>query len=685
MNRWLKNGGALLFSGLAFVVLIILFYSVFSQPDHLVEENGMEQGSEAGVEQIELDSDQPLTEMIPPEFPFTEAFEEYEEWMIKWKPGFPRPEADGFEIVDVDDKLQIMLVRLEKGVDAKDWYKSWARRTDIEYIRPNQRVEIKSWHDPQNLSPEHVREMQGYLQQINAEAGWEVADHNDDITIAVVDTGVDLTHPLLKDFLVEGANLVTYTEEEQAKQDIDPAPQDYNGHGTQVAGIIVAAENEWGYRGLLSSTQIMPVKVMQDDGSGSEFDVARGIYHAVDHGADIIVLSVGFPYDSEWMREAVDYAWENGVLVIAATGNSSERDIAMQVNYPAAYPSVLAVGAVNDQDERESYSNFGPEVDVVAPGTVYTTDIGGGFTKMEGTSMAAPQVAGLAALIMHQYPDLTPIEVRNHLLYTAEDVDQEGWDIFTGHGRIDVGLALTTPPVKDIYANHSPDDAAPFPIETMVYSELRDKEDLDYFYVETPYHGTLELDIYLLVGKYEGIDLIFYPNGDETMAQTFTIQKEERLVLEVPRGTSLIKLAYNEGERRTTPVPYQITNSFNIYADSQHPNHSPDEAYPLQGNGEVIVGTLHEEKSEDWFSFEAPGPGKMEVIVTVHTSRLDPVLRIYSPEGEEHIEDRDDPPWEERFVTRVRSGRYYIVVTDYYANQVNEEYYLIVTFTPNEG
>ncbi|QZT34031.1 S8 family serine peptidase [Caldalkalibacillus thermarum TA2.A1] len=686
MMHWLKTyKGAVVFGAVACLALFTLFYSMLTEPAPRLAESGLEQDGQGGAAQEGQDLDQPLEETAPPDFPFTEGFEEYEEWMIKWKKGFPRPEEEEFEVLDVDNKRQIMLVRLHKGVDPMTWYKRWAGRTDIEYIRPNQRVEIKSWHDSKSVTPEKVEALQAYLQQINAEAAWEVADRNDEITIAILDTGIDLTHPLLKDFLVEGIHLITYTEEEQERLDIDPTPQDYNGHGTQVAGVIVAAENEWGYRGLLRSANLMPVKVMRDDGSGSEFDVARGIYHAVDHQADIIVLSVGFPFNSEWMREAVEYAEEHGVLVIAATGNSEEGTGAMQVSYPAAYPSVLAVGAVNERDEYERYSNFGPEVDLVAPGTVFTTDTGGGFTKVQGTSMAAPQVAALAALVMHQYPELTPVEVRNHMIYTAEDVYQEGWDMYTGHGRIDMGAALSTPPVKDIYAaNHSPEQAAPFPIETMVYSELRDKEDRDYFIVETPYRGTIELDIYLHVGKYNGIDLTFYPNGDENLAQTFTIQKEEVLVLEVPQGASLIRLSYNDKERRTTPVPYQITNSFNIYKDNQHPNHSPEEAYPLQGDGKVIVGTLHKEQLADWFVFEAPAPGQLEVLVTVHTSRLDPVLRIYTPEGHEHIEDNDDPPWEERYVTKVRPGRYYIVVEDYYGNQVNEEYYLIATYSPLE-
>ena len=635
------------------------------------------QAFDAGAENDSAEADEkPDPDAFFAHFPFAPSYEEHDEWIIKWNEGYAQPQADRFEILEVDPKRKLMLIRLDEGVEAKEWYHIWAQRQDIDFIRPNQRVEIKNQKGVQ--SP--FVGIPDYLQQINAEEGWEEVDGNDDVIIAVLDTGIDLNHPLLKPFIVEGAYLI-FEYDQDAKETKERLPHDDNGHGTRVAGVIAAAENQWGYQGVMRQAKLMPIKVIKANGEGTEFDVAQGIFYAVDHGADIVLLSAGFPFNSETMREAVTYAEEHDVLVIAASGNSEARDISNQINYPAAYPTVLAVGAVNEQDQHESYSNYGPELDVVAPGRVYTTDVGGGFTVDEGTSFAAPQVAGLAALIMKKYPHLTPQEVRHHIRATAVDVGPEGWDEWTGYGRIDVGRALTTEPVKDMYLDNDHfDRAAPLPIETVLSAEIRNKEDQDVYYIEAPYPGTIHLDIYLHVGKYDGVDIVFYPLGNEDEAQSFSVQKEELLKIKVPAGKSFLRIAYNKNERRTTPLPYDIVHTFHIYPDNQHPNHSKEEAYPLT-NGQVITGTFHEAGLKDWFYFDVPEKGTIHVKLSVFTSRSDPVLELYTPEGERIERDLNDPPWEEEQVLSVEPGRYFIVASDWYANQVNEEYYLVVIFT----
>jgi subtilisin family serine protease len=688
MNEWfLKNRKVVIGCGLAVLFLIFLAIGLWDKESSSPAGDAPvknEVRKDAPNEQInsfaagESDpADQSDPEVFFAQFPFAASYEEHKEWIIKWKEGYDQPQADRFEILEVDDKRKLMLVRLNDGVEAKTWYQIWAVRSDIEFIRPNQRIEIKNQDGTDALG-----KMPDYLEQINAPEGWKVVEGNDDVIIAVLDTGIDLNHPLLKPYLVEGAYLIyDYDEKNNERKRASRLPHDDNGHGTRVAGVIVAAENKWGYRGLLKSAKLMPVKVIKADGEGTEFDVAQGIYYAVDHGADIVLLSAGFPFNSENMRDAVLYAHEHDVLVIAASGNSEAQDISSQINYPAAYPSVIAVGAVNEKDEHERYSNYGPELDVVAPGRVYTTDVGGGFTVDEGTSFAAPQVAGLAALIMEKFPNLTPLEVRHHIRYTAQDVGPEGWDEMTGYGRIDVGKALTEPPVKDLYAeNETLEDAAPLPIETIVSAEIRNNEDQDVYYVDAPYPGTIQLHIRLHVGKYEGVDLIFYPNGRPDEAQTFTIQKEKVLKISVPAGKSFVRIAYNKNERRTTPLPYDMVHTFHIYQDLQHPNQDRSSAYPLQ-NGQVIVGTFHEAGQKDWFYFDVPEAGTIQVNVSVYTNRCDPVLELYTPQGERLERDLNEPPWEEEQVLDVDPGRYYIVVSDWYANQVNEEYYLAVIYT----
>ncbi|UUZ82595.1 S8 family serine peptidase [Paenibacillus sp. P26] len=214
---------------------------------------------------------------------------------------------------------------------------------------------------------------------------WDTAQENRDMVIAIVDTGIDLNHPDLKANLVPGVNLVNPK----------PPPQDDNGHGTNVAGIIAAVGgNDRGVAGMLWKAKLMPVKALESDGSGGEQKLGEGIRYAVDHGAKIVVLSLGLNKYSSYMSDIVRYAEERDVLLVVATGNEGNR-----VKYPAAYPTVLAVGGVDSDGTVDVRSNTGPEIDVVAPWDVFTTAKGGDYEYKDGTSMAAPQVAARCALL----------------------------------------------------------------------------------------------------------------------------------------------------------------------------------------------------------------------------------------------------------------------------------------------
>nr|WP_313784723.1 S8 family serine peptidase [Paenibacillus larvae] len=158
--------------------------------------------------------------------------------------------------------------------------------------------------------------------------------------------------------------------------------------------IAATINNDIGIAGIAPNAKIMPIKAMEADGTGSEAKLGEGIRYAVDHGAKIVVLSLGLNKYSEYMKDTVKYAEDHDVLLVAATGNE-----AGSVKYPAAYPSVLSVGGVDANKQKSPLSNFGPELDIVAPFDVYTTWMGGVYDYNRGTSMAAPQVAGVAALV----------------------------------------------------------------------------------------------------------------------------------------------------------------------------------------------------------------------------------------------------------------------------------------------
>ena len=212
------------------------------------------------------------------------------------------------------------------------------------------------------------------------------------------------------------------------------------GHGTHVAGIAAAQTNNGvGIAGMAGGSRLMTVKVLDQYGLGWYFDIARGIVYAVDNGARVINLSLGGTAPSETLQAAADYAREKGALLVAATGNSGGR-----VLYPAACERVIAVAATDRTDQHPTFSNYGPQVDVAAPGvdiysTWYRRD---GYFSQSGTSMATPHVSGLAALIWSERPTWSPEQIDDTLMRTALDVQAPGWDPYSGWGRIDAHLAM---------------------------------------------------------------------------------------------------------------------------------------------------------------------------------------------------------------------------------------------------
>ena len=248
--------------------------------------------------------------------------------------------------------------------------------------------------------------------------------------VAIIDSGVDLTHPDLIRRLGPGYNVLAD----------DRSPNDENGHGTHVAGIIASQpNNDEGVAGITWFNPIMAVKALNADGYGTSIDVAKGIRWAVDHGAKVINLSLGNYQPSSVLEEAIRYADAHDVVLVAASGNDSTS----QPSFPAAYPEVISVGAVNPDLSYALYSNYGDYVDVVAPGTnIASTFAGHRYAALSGTSMAAPHVTALAALIRSVNPRLSNDEVRDIILESADDLGERGKDPYYGYGLINVYRAL---------------------------------------------------------------------------------------------------------------------------------------------------------------------------------------------------------------------------------------------------
>ncbi len=257
------------------------------------------------------------------------------------------------------------------------------------------------------------------------------------VTVAVIDSGVDARHPDLAGNVLSGYDAIA----NKAGVSTDP-----NGHGTHVAGTIAAVTgNGVGVSAIAPDARILPVKVLGANGSGYMSDTAEGIIWAADHGAGVINMSLGSSSKVTAVSNAISYARSKGVVVVAAAGN--ERAKGSPTSYPGADEGVIGVGATDSADRIASFSNAGSYVDVSAPGvsiiSTYPTALGRAYAGMNGTSMAAPHVAAVAALIKAAQPSLTPDQVQAELQNSAVDLGAAGKDNDFGFGRIDASAALS--------------------------------------------------------------------------------------------------------------------------------------------------------------------------------------------------------------------------------------------------
>lgn len=361
----------------------------------------------------------------------------------------------GVKSVGAIPELGMNVVSLPRGKDRASLLKTLAAHPDVISVEADARV--RASYVPSD--PQHVSQYGN--KALRLPAAWDVT-RGKGVTVAVIDTGVDLTHPDLRENLVSGISFVNQVEvedwENPGQTTVEPFPNrgpiDDHGHGTHVAGTIAAAMNGIGVVGAAPMAKIMPIKVLSYTRSGFGSDVAAGIVWAVEHGARVINLSLGVYGGSKPVERAVRYALAKGVVVVAAMGNDREDpylEYGIHPSYPAALPGVIAVGATDDRDQVASFSNAGKWISVSAPGvdilsTTPTYDVSDPlpyeYGTMSGTSMATPYVSGVAALLLSLYPNMTPAQVKARLEATADDVGLPGFDTYTGHGRVNAARAL---------------------------------------------------------------------------------------------------------------------------------------------------------------------------------------------------------------------------------------------------
>lgn len=333
------------------------------------------------------------------------------------------------------DLSRIYLVKFPSGVDVEQAVKEYQKDAAVEYAEPNYIYHAQ-------LVPNDTRyDSQWHLPKMEAPTGWDITTgEGSAVRIAILDTGIDYTHKDLGAKVDLGYDFVND----------DNNPLDDNGHGTHVSGIASAVTNNAvGVAGVSWSARLLAVKVLDSSGGGTSLGIANGLNYCIGRSVHIINMSFGDSTSSSTIRAATDNVNAAGILMVAAAGNNDSSS----PFYPAAYDYIISVAATDQDDVRSvwgtgSASNYGTTIDVCAPGTtILSTYLSNSYLNKNGTSMATPAVAGLAALVLARNPAFSTSQICARIINNCDNIDalNPGFAGLLGAGRINVAKALGKP------------------------------------------------------------------------------------------------------------------------------------------------------------------------------------------------------------------------------------------------
>ena len=310
-----------------------------------------------------------------------------------------------------------------------------SRNPNVKYIQPDY---IRVYVDPVHVSGDPgplVQELPWGVDRIDADLAWSTTKGTG-VKVAIVDTGIDMDHPDLAANIKGGTNTIAPKGRYKDPDNFD----DDHGHGSHCAGIVAAIDNSDGVIGVAPEAWLYGVKVLSRSGSGQTSDCIEGVQWCADNSMDVISMSWGSTTYDQALYDACAAAWAAGCVLVGAAGNSGVESPDL---YPAGYEPVMAISATDSSDSIASFSNYGTEIELGAPGVyIYSTYKDGGYATMSGTSMACPHVSGVAALAIAAHPGYTNQQIRELLWNTAEDIGAPGWDIYFGYGLVDAQAAV---------------------------------------------------------------------------------------------------------------------------------------------------------------------------------------------------------------------------------------------------
>lgn len=326
------------------------------------------------------------------------------------------------DIISGPDNLYFLQFDNEKST--KEAFEKLNSNINVKYVEPDLELEIENTQRVNEYTLSKISFNSWGIEhlQIDKYAN-SLSNTSKEITVGVVDSGI-VNHPFLNNRILD--NGWDYL-------DNDDTPNDLNGHGTAMAGVLVDSTPNL-------NVKILPVKTFGSDGKGSTSNIALGIIYAVDNGADVLNLSFGGAHHS-FLHDAIEYALKNNVVVVTSAGNDSEN---VSYSCPADMDSVIVTSASTQSNEIAYFSNYGNTVDVAAPGyEILTCSYKGGYTKESGTSLSAPHISAIAALIKLANPNMTPTEVESLIISSTDDFGEKGWDKYYGYGIPNMSKALT--------------------------------------------------------------------------------------------------------------------------------------------------------------------------------------------------------------------------------------------------
>jgi hypothetical protein len=448
------------------------------------------------------------------------------------------------------------------------------------------------------------------LHTINASTAWNTSTGSG-VIVAVIDTGIDYNHPDIAANVIQGWNYVSNTND----------PMDDNGHGTHVAGTIAAVgNNDIGVIGVAWNAQVMPVKVLDNTGSGTDSNAAAGVVYAANNGADVLNNSWSGPGTSQTVADAADYAYNLGAVIVAAAGNNSQDAMGY---FPGNLWEAITVGATDSNDNLASFSNYGEKIDVVTPGvdilslqaseSIIGTVVPPGYMRLSGTSMATPHVFGLAALILSQYPGYSNEDVRQAIRASAAPLGTDasaGFDSNFGYGRIDAAKAATESSVLAVKIS-SPATGITASTPVTIYGVGLGTGlvswALDYTNGDTPaVWMTLATGTAAASGQLGVFDASTLPNGTYVVRLT---------------GLNASGAAFSD-RIQVVVVTAAITNPLPVYAPSSANTYKPGAVIPITGS---TLGAGFQGYTVEWAPGVSPSGGWQTTGITLSGQGLSPI------------------------------------------------------------